>query len=209
VKRAAVIGALGHLANDSDVRAEARARLERYLEDRGTLEPNLVPVVANLVARDGDAALYERFLERKRTSAADDPEEEERFLYALASFEDPALVARTLALTFTDDVRPQDRAFVLSRLLGGRASRLAAWEFIRDGWTERVLSMDPMLRQYVIRGMASLTPGSVAAAVGDFLAAHVTDDTRETTAQAREQLRIDAAAVARMGPELTAALRPA
>ncbi len=35
----------------------------------------------------------------------------------------------------------------------------------------------------------------------------MTDETRETTAQAREQLRIDAAAVARLGPELTAALR--
>ncbi len=80
-----------------------------------------MPVVANLVARDGDAALYQRFLDRKRTSAADDPEEEERFLYALASFEAPALVDRTLALTFTDDVRPQDRALVLSRLLGARA----------------------------------------------------------------------------------------
>jgi puromycin-sensitive aminopeptidase len=209
VKRAAVIGALGHLAADPAVLAEARCRLERYLADRSTLEPNLVPVVATLVARDGDAALYDRFLERKRTSAADDPEEEERFLYALASFEAPDLVARTLALTFTEDVRAQDRAFVLSRLLGGRASRHAAWEFVRDGWDERVLPMDPMLRQYVIRGMATLTSAALAGPVGEFLAAHVTDDTRETTAQAREQLRIDAAAVARMGPELTAALRPA
>src|SRR5262249_27583067 len=156
---------------------------ERYLVDRATLEPNLVPVVANLVARDGDAALYERFLERKRASAADDPEEEERFLYALASFEAQDFVDRTLALTFTDDVRPQDRAFVLSRLLGGRASRDAAWAFVRDAWDARILTMDPMLRQYVIRGMAALTSPVLAGPVGDFLAGHVTDDTRETTAQ--------------------------
>lgn len=209
VKRAIVIGALGRLARDPDVLAEARTRLERYFGDRSALEPNLVAFVANLVARDGDAALYERFLERKRTSAADDPEEEERFLYALASFEDPALVRRTLELTFSDDVRPQDRAFVLSALLGGRASRRAAWEFVRDGWQERILTMDPMLRQYVIRGMATLTPPDLAGPVGEFLMRHVTDDTRETTAQACEQLRIDAAAVVRMGPELTAALRTA
>ncbi|MCC6766349.1 MAG: M1 family metallopeptidase [Deltaproteobacteria bacterium] len=209
VKRAVVTGALGNLARDPAVLAEARARLERYLADRAALEPNLVPIVANLVAHDGDAALYERFLDRKRASAADDPEEEERFLLALAGFEDPALVARTLALTFTDDVRPQDRAFVLSRLLGGRASRHAAWRFVRDGWEARILPMDPMLRQYVIRGMSMLTPPEIAGAVGDFLAAHVTDDTRETTAQACEQLRIDAAAVLRLGPELAAALRAA
>ncbi|MCC6848210.1 MAG: M1 family metallopeptidase [Deltaproteobacteria bacterium] len=206
VKRAVVIGALGGLARDPAVLAEARTRLERYLADRAALEPNLVPVVANLAARDGDAALYERFLDRKRTSAAHDPEEEERFLHALAAFEDPALVERTLALTFTDEVRPQDRAFVLSRLLGGRTSRLAAWRFVRDGWDARILAMDPMLRQYVIRGLAMLTAPEIAEAVGAFLAAHVTDDTRETTAQAREQLRIDAAAVLRLGPELTAAL---
>jgi len=164
-------------------------------------------VVAALAARAGDAALYERYLARKRASAAADPEEEERFLLALTSFEEPALIARTLALTFTDEVRPQDRPFVLARLLGGRASRLQAWQFVRDGWDARILGMDPMLRQYVIRGMAALTPAGIAAAVGDFLAAHVTDETRETTAQAREQLRLDAAACVRMAPALGPALR--
>ena len=93
-----------------------------------------------------------------------------------------------------------------SRLLGGRASRQAAWEFLRDGWNERVVTMDPMLRQYVIRAMASLTSAPTAQLVGEFLASHVTDETRETTAQATEQLRIDAAAVVRMAPELTGAL---
>lgn len=206
MKRATLIAALGRLARDAAVRAEARRRLERYVADRTTLDPNLVPTVAGLAARDGDAALWDRYLERKRASAADDPEEEERFLFALTSFEDPSLVERTLALTFTDDVRPQDRAFVLARLLGSRHSRLAAWRFVRDEWDTRVLTMDPMLRQYVIRGMAQLTPAAVAREVGEFLAAHVTDETRETTAQAREQLRIDAAARERIAAELSAAL---
>jgi puromycin-sensitive aminopeptidase len=206
MKRAAVIAALGRLARVPEVRAEARRRLEGYLEDRASLDPNLVPVVAGLAARDGDAALYERYLARKRTTAATDPEEEERFLFALTSFENPALIARTLDLTFTEDVRPQDRAFVLARLLGGCASRLPAWHFVRDGWEARVLPMDPMLRQYIIRGLAQLTPPEIAREVDDFLAAHLTDETRETTAQAREQLRLDAAACARVAPELTAAL---
>jgi len=203
MKRATVIAALGRLARLDEVRAEARRRLERYLDERSTLDPNLVPVVVGLAARGGDAALYERYLERKRTSATDDPEEEERFLFGLTSFEDPALVERTLALTFTDDVRPQDRAFVLARLLGVRHARLAAWRFVRDHWDTRILTMDPMLRQYVIRGMAQLTPASIADDVGTFLDRHVTDDTRETTAQAHEQLRIDAAASRRVAAELT------
>jgi len=203
MKRAAVIGTLGRLAKLPAILEEVPRRLARYFDDRASLDPNLVPTVAHLAARGGDEALYARFLARKRASSQD-PEEEERFLFGLASFEDPALVGRTLELTFTDDVRPQDRAFVLARLLGGRASRLTAWAFVRDGWDARILTMDPMLRQYVIRGMAGLTP--VAREVGQFLAEHVTDETRETTAQAREQLRIDAAAAQRIRPELTRAL---
>jgi puromycin-sensitive aminopeptidase len=206
MKRATVLAALGRLACLPAVRTEARRRLERYLEDRTSLDPNLVPVVARLAARDGDAALYDRYLARKRATAADDPEEEERFLFALAGFEDAQLVDRTLALTFSDDVRPQDRAFVLARLLGARHSRLAAWHFVRNEWSTRIVTMDPMLRQYVIRGMAQLTPAVVADEVGAFLEAQITDETRETTAQAREQLRIDAAACVRIGGELTAAL---
>jgi puromycin-sensitive aminopeptidase len=206
MKRAGVIAALGRLARDPAIRRAARARLERYLDDRGSLDPNLVPVIAGLAARDGDAPLYDRYLTRKRASAVDDPEEEERFLFALASFEDPGLVERTLALTFSDDVRPQDRAFILARLLGGRASRLAAWRFVRDGWDTRVVTMDPMLRQYVIRGMTQLTPADVATEVDRFLAAQVTDETRETTAQAREQLRLDAAAAVRIAHDLRTAL---
>ena len=206
MKRAAVVRALGRLTRDPAILAEARARLERYLEDRTAVDPNLAPVVAGLAARAGGAALYERYLERKRAASAGDPEEEERFLLALTSFEDPALVARTLELTFTDDVRPQDRAFVLAYLLGGRHARLAAWAFVRDHWDARILTMDPMLRQYVIRAMGGLTPAAVAGEVDAFLAAHVTDDTRETTAQAREQLRIDTAACAAIAPALTASL---
>jgi puromycin-sensitive aminopeptidase len=203
MRRAAVLAALGRIARVQALRDEARRRLERYFDDRATLDPNLVPVVVGLAARDGDAALYDRYLERKRASAAADPEEEERFLNALTSFEDPRLVERTLALTFSDDVRPQDRAFVLARLLGARHSRIAAWVFVRDGWDARVLTMDPMLRQYVIRGLAQLTPASLAGEVGAFLQDRVTDETRETTAQASEQLRIDAAASARIAPDLT------
>jgi hypothetical protein len=67
--------------------------------------------------------------------------------------------------------------------------------------------MDPMLRQYVIRGLAQLTLAGLADEVSAFLEAHVTDETRETTAQAREQLRIDAAAARRIAVEFGAALR--
>lgn len=206
LRRATVIGALGELAGAADITAEASRRLARYLDDRGSIDPNLASVVVALSARHGDAALYDRYLEGKRAAAAD-PEEEQRFLFGLTSFERPELVQRTLALTTSDEVRPQDRAHLFARLLGNRASRVTAWQFLRDRWDEITGGLDPMLQQNIVRALAQLTPESIAREVAAFLPGHAREETHETIDQAIEQLTIDAAVARRLGPALTAALR--
>ena len=205
MKRAAVIGGLGSIARDPAVRAEARRRLERYWSDRSSLDPNLASVVVGVAARDGDAGLYDRYLERKR-QAATDPEEEQRFLLALAAFEVPALIQRTLDLAVSAEVRAQDRAFLLAGLLGRRASRAAAWVFVRDRWDDIARLMDPMLLQNLIRALGQLSYEPTSSEVRAFLAPRVADETRETIAQVTEHLRIDTAAVGRLQAGLRAAL---
>jgi puromycin-sensitive aminopeptidase len=187
------------------VRREARRRLENYFADRSSLDPNLASVVTGLAARDGDAALYDRYLERKR-GAATDPEEEQRFLLSLAAFEVPELIQRTLDLAVSNDVRAQDRPFLLAGLLGRRAARAIAWTFVRDRWNDLAKLMDPMLLQNLIRAVGQLTYEPMATQVRDFLAPRATDETRETVAQVTEHLTIDAATVARLEPALAAAL---
>jgi len=206
LKRAAVLGALGGIARQPSVRAEARRRLEDYLIDRTSLDPNLASLVVGLAARDGDTVLYERYLECKR-SAATDPEEEQRFLMALAGFEVPELIDRTLQMAIGPDVRAQDRTFLFAGLLGRRASRLRAWAFVHERWSQLMTLMDPMLLQGLIRALGQLTCEPAATEVREFLAPRATDETRETVAQVIEHLTIDAAAVARLSPALQAALQ--
>lgn len=206
LKRAVVIGALGGVARATPVRAEARRRLERYLIDRASLDPNLASVVVGVAARDGDGGLYERYLERKR-GAKTDPEEEQRFLLALTAFELPELIQRTLDLALGNEVRAQDRTLLLAGLLGRRASRLMAWAFVREHWERLVALMDPMLLQGLVRALGQLTPEPAATQVREFLASHTRDEMRETVAQVTEQLAIDTAAYARLQPALATALR--
>jgi len=206
MKRAAILGAMGRIARVPAVRDEARLRLEKYLADAASLDPNIASTVVGIAAIDGDEALFERYLERKR-SATSDPEEEQRFLLALGGFDDPALIARALQLTLTDEVRPQDRTFLFATLLGRPASRSASWAFVRDRWEEIEAGMDPMLMQGLVRAMSQLTEPGMADDVLAFLGARETPQTKETIAQAREQLRIDAAAVQRLRPALAAALQ--
>jgi puromycin-sensitive aminopeptidase len=206
LRRATAVGALGELAGAADVVDEATRRLARYLEDPSTIDPNLASVVVGLAARAGDPALYQRYLERKQ-AAANDPEEEQRFLFGLTAFEHPDLVERTLVLSGSDEVRPQDRAHLFARLLGARASRLAAWTFVRSRWEEITAGLDPMLQQNIVRALAQLTPEPAASEVRDFLPPRVTNETRETIQQTVEQLAIDAAVCRQLAPAVTAVLQ--
>jgi len=206
LRRATVIGALGELASAQDVTAEAARRLAAYLQDPNSIDPNLASVVVGITARSGDEALYERYLERKH-AAATDPEEEQRFLFGLTAFERPDLIQRTLDLTLTDEVRPQDRAHLFARLLGARASRLLAWAFVHDRWDQITAELDPMLQQNIIRALAQLTPEPAATEVRRFLPPCAREETRETISQTLEQLGIDAAVCGRLTPSVAAALR--
>src|SRR5262249_55119597 len=159
-----------------------------------------------LAARDGDAALYDRYLERKR-GAGTDPEDEQRFLMALAAFEVPELIARTLELAVGTDVRAQDRPFLLAGLLGRRAARQAAWDFVGARGDERVRLRARILLQNLIRALGHLTFAPAATHIREFLAPRTSEETRETIAQVTEHLTIDAATVRRLQPALAAALR--
>ena len=205
-RRAAIIGALGHGGRAPALRQEAMRRAQRYLGNPSSLDPNLASVVVGLAARDGDAGLYDRYVERKH-SASTDPEEEQRFLLSLTAFEAPALIQRTLDLTLTDEVRAQDRALLFGGLFSRRAARPLTWQFVRTHWQGLTKLMDPMLLQNLVRGLGQLTYEPAATEARAFLEANVTEESRETTAQVTEQLSIDAAAVQRLQPALRQALR--
>jgi puromycin-sensitive aminopeptidase len=205
LRRSTVIAALGELAEAGDVVAEAARRLARYFDDPRSIDPNLASAVVSIAARHGDAALYQQYIERKR-AAANDPEEEQRFLFGLTAFERPDLVQRTLNLAIGDEVRPQDRAHVFARLLGSRAARVMTWAFLRDRWEQVVEPLDPMLQQNVVRALAQLTPQPIAHEVLAFLPPRSKSETRETISQTVEQLEIDVAVCQRLAPAVTMVL---
>ena len=64
-------------------------------------------------------------------------EEKMRFLNALSSFDDPALLQETLDRSLVEDhVRSQDTIRVLVSVASNRRGRDLAWEFMKDNWAE-------------------------------------------------------------------------
>ena len=83
--RASVLRALGTIGDDPEVQAEAGRRFAR--RRHGALHPDTESAVLDIVAADGGEPEFEAFLARYRAPA--NPQEENRYLYALASFRRP------------------------------------------------------------------------------------------------------------------------
>jgi hypothetical protein len=128
--RAHVLGVLGAVARSKPVLDEVDRRLARVLAEPASMDATVGEVVVSLGPVRGTPARYDAYLARLRVSQA--PDEQERLIQALAEFDDPQLVARTLAWLLTAEVRAHDVARALSTLLARRKTRVQAWLFFRE-----------------------------------------------------------------------------
>jgi len=135
-----------------------------------------------------------------------DPQEEQRFRFALTEFRDPAIVDRFAASIFTDLIRDQDRALLVLRMHGLAHAREAAFRTLRSAWDEYVAKMDPGGKQRCATAPGLLTPRPLVEQADAFLREKQTPDIKETVAQSIERMRIGAANAERMSGELDDAL---
>jgi len=148
--RGDLVRAIGVLGNDPGVQARATELYRTHVADPGAVDPNVLPALIAVLAYAGDAARYDEFLRRFR--AATTPQEEQRYLYALAGFHDPALARQTLERLINGEVRTQDAPFVARGMLMSVDTREIAWEFVKAHW-------DTMDRLYPKHGMRRLAEG--------------------------------------------------
>src|SRR5437870_4987063 len=191
--RGDLLRALGTIGNDRAVQARAAELyaddgLERGERDSGTLDPNVLPALIAVLAHVGDAARYDEFLRRFRTAAT--PQEERRYLYALAAFQPPALLDQTLARAINGEIRTQDAPFVIRSLLMSVYGRERAWNFVKANW-------DTMDRMYPKSGLRRLCEGVIGLATPElerdvlaFFAERKIDFGGKTRDQYLEQLHV-------------------
>ena len=187
--RATLVAALGHTARDPAVIAKAREVVMAELAKPGTVESTLLNAAVPVAALSGDPKLYEQYLARSRAAA--DPEEQHRYMYALAAFSDPPLVRRTMEYILGPDVRSQDAKIFLAQLLVNPDAQQLAWELVKARWSEIQKKTGEFVGNTVIVQSLSAFCGSAASAdVKSFFAVHKVPDAERTLHQAVE--RIDA-----------------
>jgi aminopeptidase N len=206
-RRAQLMTLVGVTGDDADVRTQARELADRYIADPASLPGTLVQPVLRVAAVSGDAALYDRYVARLDMLASQ-PEEYYRFFGALAWFEDPALVERTLAVALSDRVRTQDVGQLIAALLARRASQQAAWQFVTSHWTTLTQRLGTFQGiPAIISATGNLCSAASAEDIRQFFARNPVPSADRTLRQALERIENCAAFAARQSPALARWLR--
>ena len=200
LRRAAIVRLVGGVAEAPAVLAEARRRLDAYLADRSSLDPNLADAVVSLAARVGDEPLYDRY--RDVVAKAETPQERRRFLLSLASFRTPGTIRRTLAAVLTPEIPTQDVAFVLMRLLANPAARHETWKFMTRRWAAIRRRVPPLMISRLIEATPALRDVRYAREVARFFRTHPVPEARRALKQALEIFRLNAELRRRAAPGL-------
>jgi puromycin-sensitive aminopeptidase len=186
--RGDLLRALGVLGNDSAVQARAAEVYADYLRRPAELDANVLSAVIGILAHAGDSQRYDEFLGRFR--AAKTPQEEQRYLYALAAFRAPDLVEQTLKRTLNGEFRTQDAPMLLRAMMWWVHSREAAWAFLKANWDTMAKAFPlPGLRR-MCEGITGLATAELERDVRDFFTSRKISLGGKTLDQYLEQLRV-------------------
>lgn len=200
ILRGRAITAMGTIGADADVIRQARTLFARHLREPGSVDADLVGPVTRVVAYNGGSEDYDRI--HQSWLDAGTPEEEERNLTALALFQQPDLVDRSLSLCLSDEVRTQDCPHLLRGILASRAGRARAWAFLTENWQQIISRYPLMMVPRVIGAASSFNLPAEEDAVRKFFHAHPVPAGKRTVAKTIERIAINVRVRQRWAPEI-------
>ncbi|HEX6786984.1 MAG TPA: M1 family aminopeptidase, partial [Acidimicrobiales bacterium] len=198
--RGLLIRALAVLGDDADAQVKASELFEQQLHDPASVDPPVTAAVVGVVAANGGVAEYDRYVERFKEATT--PQEQLRYLYALADFPDEDLMARTLEFLLGPDVKTQNAPYALARCILNRERGEQAWRFVREHWDHANAAFpDPSIVR-MIDPVKSLTRPEQEADVAGFFAEHDIPQAAKTLQQVLERQRVNVALRTREAPRL-------
>ncbi len=190
--RSLVIGQMGGYGDQETV-DEARQRFIRFLEDGQPLVPDLRFPVYRLVVEFGDVDQYESVLELFRK--ADLHEEKLRCLRALGYSRRVDLLGRTLDLSLSDEVRPQDTPLAVASVAFNNRGRELAWQFLqrhRSDFDRRYGKGGFLLARIISSTTENFTSEGKGKEVEEYFREHPVPAADRTIRQSLERIRSNA-----------------
>jgi puromycin-sensitive aminopeptidase len=203
--RGIIIASLGTAGNCSQTQKKAQAEYARFKVDPKAIDANLLPAVVSVAAASGDRALYEEFV--KLWKQGKTPQEEERYLYALAGFKQEELLKQTLARTTNGEVRTQNAPYLLRQVLMNVHGRLPAWEHLKNSWEYVTGKYPDNSIARMLEGITALVCPQLEKDVLKFMREHPVKQGGKTIDQHIERLHVGVKFKEREGAGLASALK--
>ncbi|HWP56833.1 MAG TPA: M1 family metallopeptidase [Candidatus Acidoferrales bacterium] len=186
--RGDLASALGTVAEDEELQEHAKELYRRFAADADAVDRNLVPALVTIVAYTGAESEYDNFCSNFKSART--PQEEQRYLFALASFRKPSLIRRTLELTIGGEVRTQNAPYLMRALLLNIDGREIAWSFMKEHWEEMIKKYPDNSIPRMCEGIIGLVTPELEADVRSFFAGHPVKQGTRQIEQHLERLRI-------------------
>ncbi len=203
--RGLLVTTLATLGHHSPTVDRCRDLLDRAQSGREVVHPELVAAATTVVAAFGDARVYDDM--RNRFSSSTNPQEQLRYLYALAEFPSAELIDRTCEFAMSGEVKTQNAPFLLARCLAHREHGARVWEFIRRHWDAANAAFPGNTIIRMVDPVRLLNTPEFEADAQAFFAEHPIPQSAKTLDQVLERQRVNVALRARESQPLTAALR--
>jgi puromycin-sensitive aminopeptidase len=200
--RGLLIRTMAVMGNDRATQERAIELLDRHLRDGEAVDPPVVAAVVTVAAATGGEDRYEQFVERFRQ--ADTPQDQLRYLYALADFDDEDLMSRTLDFVLGPEVRTQNAPYVLARCILNRERGEQAWRFVREHWDHANAAFPNASIVRMVDPVKTLTRPEQQADVAGFFAEHDIPQAAKTLQQVLERQRVNVSLRQRAAPTLAA-----
>jgi len=202
--RGLLVGTAGVLGDDQDVQARCREWFDRASEDPASVDAELTAAATSVVAASGDAETFERM--RRGFLDGGTPQEQLRHLFALAEFDDAALLLETCEFAMSENVKTQNAPFLLRAAIANRNHGRVAWEYVRDHWDEATDRFPSNTIVRMIESVKLLAEPDLVDDAAAFFAEHPIQQATKTLEQILERQRVNAALKQRSGPRLAAVL---
>ena len=202
LRRNTVIHALGALG-DPTVFLEARARFARSLEKPESLTGDQRDTVWWLVGRGADETTHTQLHEAAKKT---DSVEQKRGLYgALSAASDSALIRKTLAISLSDELPPQQAARIVHRVASSGEQPELALEFAQKNIAALVAKLSAFqANDYLADVFENFSDAARAAELDEWAKKNLPPEAAPATAKAADMIRFKAVLKDRLLPEIDA-----
>jgi len=133
--RPALLSLVADAGQDPALKAQATQLAVRWLDDRSSLQTDVVDGVLTVAAANGSQKLFERFHDEARKA---DRRDRRRLINALGVFRDPAIARSALAVVLSNEFDPRESINIVWREATTPKTRELAYDFVKANFEQLI-----------------------------------------------------------------------